>query len=98
MSFLRYIAIMRALAKAPGGATVGQVIRFSPNMTRGEGERALRSLEKEGMVICESVAYRPNINKRVYHLTSTAVQYCECVVVDFDNNEHQKRIDFFGGG
>lgn len=80
MSFLRYIAIMQALAKSPGGATVGQVLRFNPHMTRGEGERALKSLEKDGMVIVESRYYRPTINKRVYHLSKEAVEYCECVV------------------
>lgn len=92
MRFLSYIAVMQALAKMPGGGTVGQIQRYNPHMTRGQGERVLRSLEKDGLVIVEAVAYRPNINKRVYHLTPKAVEYCECVVVDFDSHEHQKGL------
>lgn len=92
MRFLAYIDVMQALAKMPGGGTVGQILRHSPNLTRGQGERILKSLERDGLVIVESVAYRSNINKRVYHLSTDAVEYCECVVVNFDRSLHQKRF------
>lgn len=92
MRFLAYISVMQALAKMPGGGTVGQIQSYNPHMTRGQGERVLKSLEKDGMVICEGVAYRSNITKKVYHLTPKAVEYCECVVVDFDSHEHQKGL------
>lgn len=92
MRFLAYISVMQALAKMPSGGTVGQVQRYNPHMTRGQGERVLKSLEKDGLVIVEGVAYRSNITKRVYHLSLKAVEYCECVVADFDSNPHQKDL------
>lgn len=90
MKFLQYLSVMQALAKSEGGATVGQVLRVNPHLTRGQGERILKSLVSEGLVIVEFVAYRSNINKRVYHLDARAVEYCECIVNDFDNSLHQR--------
>lgn len=92
MKFLQYIAVLQALAKMDGGGTVGQVLRYNPHLSRGQGERILKSLSEDGMVIVEAVAYRPNINKKVYHLSETAVEYCECVVKDFDSSLHQRKI------
>lgn len=92
MKFLQYMSVMQALAKMETGGTVGQVLKYNPHLTRGQGERILKALEYDDMVIVEIVPYRKNIEKRVYHLSENAVAYCDCVVKDFDSSLHQRKL------
>jgi DNA-binding IclR family transcriptional regulator len=88
VTFTEYIDILEALATAPGGLTAGQIRRQADiNFDTQKITRALKSLEREALVYSFRVAYRPNVLKVVWHVSSTAVAYCRSVQSAYDANE-----------
>lgn len=72
MQFSRFVCAIVALAEMPTGGSAGMVAKrvgaYGCQLSKGQAERVLKTLESEGYVISEHVAYRPGIDKVLYHI------------------------------
>lgn len=94
MSFIRYIAVLEALAMAPAGASTGVVARLCLQFTQSQVKRTLSDLVGEGLVREEKVQYRPHILSTVYHITEKAREHVGYVADKYDRTEHQKQMQW----
>lgn len=94
MSFFRYITVLEALTMLETGATRGQIQKLCLSETRGQIERTLRDLIGEGFVREEKLPYRPHIEKKIYHITEKAIEYCELIVMKYDRRAKQQELKF----
>ena len=83
MLFASYLGCLQAIARLKYEATVGQVQKMNPHLTVGQVKRILVSLDAEGYVWCEKVAYG-GTGKNVYHLSG------KCLSNVFSVNDSMK--------
>lgn len=69
--FDRYIAVLQSTSRTLRGLTVGEIMKETPYLTRGQVERALKEMCEYGYVWCEIVAYG-RTGKRLWRVTETA--------------------------
>lgn len=90
----KYLDVLEVLANAGAGATVGQVEKALPHLTRGQASRILKELISINFVAVEKVAYRPGIDKNVYHMTENALSNMRHIVTRYKKTERQQTYAF----
>ena len=93
MSFHRSLCIMAVLANSPTGASAGMIAKRAGgnkwSISKGQAERLLKNLVMDGYVMRERVAYRPGIDKVLYHMTEQALQAFSALTQDYIEMEKQ---------
>lgn len=100
MVFHRSVCIMAVLVNSPTGASAGAIANraggYDWRMSKGQAERLLNHMVQDGYVVKERIAYRPNMDKVLYHATKIGVDMFRALVSDYDNMEKQLTMEMEG--
>jgi len=69
--FDRYIAVLQSTSRTLKGLTIGEIMKETPYMTRGQVERALKEMQEYGYVWHEVLPYG-RTGKKIWRVTETA--------------------------
>lgn len=96
MIFHRSICVLAVLANSPTGATAGEIANraggYDWRMSKGQAERLLKQLVLDKYVRRERVAYRPGMDKILYHMTPTAASMFDALASEYAQMEKQMEL------
>jgi DNA-binding PadR family transcriptional regulator len=84
--FANFLGCLESACSLKGDATIGNIQKMNPHMTRGQVERALNNLASEGYVFFETVAYG-RTGKKVWHATENGIINLCAVTRAYAENE-----------
>lgn len=72
MLFATFLGCIESIARLNDDATIGAIQKMNSYLTRGQVERALKQLEREGYVLWKMEPYG-RTGKKVWYLSNTCV-------------------------